>query len=150
MIRLSAKAVIAGLLTDLIGGIAVGLILASTFIYICSLSGDMSQAHYLALKSNIYSESIGFAGTTFFTGLGGYVAGKLGPNGDKMKNALVVGVISTLIGISITIALPGLVPTWKVILGVSLTIPAALIGGRLATWPQRQNLQNSPGSDAPT
>lgn len=126
------KAVAAGMIIDIAGSIAVGFAIVIYIAVVASNSGDTSLAHFTILKDNVYLRLLGLLGTIFFTGLGGYVAARLSrPNG--LCNSLAVGLLGILLGTVLFISMPGIAPKWKFTLGVILTIPAALIGGRIAT-----------------
>jgi hypothetical protein len=128
------KAVAAGLLTDIVGSTAVGFVIAIYIVVIASKSGDASPEHLAALRNNFYLKLIGLVGTTFFTGLGGYVAARMSkPNG--IFNSIILGVICTLLGIALAVSMPGITPIWKLLTGLILTIPAAWAGGKIAACP---------------
>jgi len=130
--NINIKAVTAGLLTDIIGSTAVGFAIAICIGVIASKSGNTSPEHLAVLRDNIYLRLSGLGGTTFFTGLGGYVAARMSkPNG--IFNSLILGVICVLLGIVLAILMPGVTPIWKLLTGLILTVPAAWIGGRIAT-----------------
>ena len=75
---------------------------------------------------------VGVLESTFFTGLGGYVAARLSLP-DGLINSIVVGILSVLIGIVLVIIVPGVTPDWKLLVGAILAIPAAVLGGKIAT-----------------
>lgn len=125
------KAVVAGLLTDIVGGVAVGIVLGVLIAILASHDGDTSPAHLIALRANLFIKVAGLFGTTFFTVLGGYVAARLSMP-DWLSNSAAVGLISLLLGILLAVLQPGVTPLWKLFLGLLATVPAALIGGRFA------------------
>ena len=130
--KFNIKAVAAGLITDIVGSVAVGLALAILVAVVASIGGDASPNNLAVLRGNIYLRVIGLLGTTFFTGLGGYVAARMSrPNG--ISNSLAVGLLSVVLGIILAISAPGITPIWKLLIGLILTIPAALAGGKFAT-----------------
>jgi hypothetical protein len=101
-------------------------------VAIGSHSHDVSRDPFLAWKPGL--ELISLFGTTFFTGLGGYIARRLTPT-NSFINSLSFGVINVLLGIVFFISLHShdtVMPGWKAFLGFVLTIPAALLGGYLA------------------
>ena len=132
--RLSAirsKAVAFGLLTDILGSIFIGLALS---IILVLYSGDPTGNRLRELSANTMVKLIGLAGTLFFTALGGYVAARMSdPYGAE--NSLAVGLLSLSLGIMLAISVPGVTPQWKIVLGCILTVPAAMLGGRLAKRP---------------
>lgn len=126
------KAVAVGLLTDIVGSVAVGVALAVFIAVVASNSGDTSPEHLVGLRANTYLKLIGLLGTTFFTGFGGYIAARLSlPNG--FSNSLAVGLLSILLGLVLAVSTPGTTPIWKLLFGLILTVPAALAGGIIAT-----------------
>lgn len=62
-----------------------------------------------------------------FTGLGGFVAARLAPS-DRLHNATVTGLLSLLTSLSIN----GTPTEWTYMLGLLLTVPAALAGASVA------------------
>ena len=122
----------AGLLTDVAGsalaGIVGGFVIASLWRH----SVDRSYEHWVALRYNFYLELFGFCATTFSTALGGYVAARLAP-ASAIANSLAMGLLSLFLGMALTILFPGVVPFWKAIAGALVTVPAAVVGGCVAT-----------------
>lgn len=124
------KAVAAGLATD-IGGSVVGAIVLAILVIVLN-GGETSPEHLATLKDNIYVNLFGVLVSTFFTGLGGYVAARLS-RPDGLINAITVGILSVLLGIVLMVLVPGVTPDWHLLLGAILAIPAALLGGKIAT-----------------
>jgi hypothetical protein len=128
MKRIKPKAVLLGVLVDLGGSIVVGLVLAIAVAVMAGLGGDLSPGRMADLRSNSYLKLVGLIGTTFSTGLGGSRQSR--PHGDS--NAVTVGIVSLLLGITIAVLFPGVSPAWKVVAGAIVTLPAAYLGGRIA------------------
>ena len=126
------KAILLGLLTDVTGSVLVGLALGALMAVMAAASGDTSRNHLAALLANPVVKLVGLAGTTFSTALGGYVASRLS-RANGIQNSLAVGVLSIVLAVALAVLRPGVTPAWKLALGVVVTIPAALLGGRLAT-----------------
>jgi hypothetical protein len=134
---MKAKAVIVGLLVDVVGSVVVGIILGVLVAIIAIIKGGASPESLGALRANVLVKAVGLVGTTCFTALGGYVAARLSkPN--EMKNAVAVGVLSLLLAIGLAAVMPGITPRWKLIAGLIVTVPAAFIGGRIATGRAQQ------------
>ena len=131
MKNIKLKAVAVGILIDIVGSTLVGILIGAFIGIIGKTSGDASMAHLKALQTSIPLKLLGLLGTTFFTGLGGYFAARLSPP-NGFSNSLAVGIVSLMLGIVLSVILPGVTPPWKVIIGLILTIPAAVIGGRIA------------------
>ena len=66
---------------------------------------------------------LGLSWGLLFTGLGGFVAGRLA-RADRYHNAMVTGALSLLTSLSIN----GEPTEWLYVLGLLLTIPVALLG----------------------
>ena len=129
---MKAKAIIVGLLVDVIGSVVVGIVLGVVVAVVAVAKGGASPEALGALRANVFVKGFGLIGTTFFTALGGYIAARLSkPNG--IRNAVAVGVLSLLLGIALAALMPGVTPRWKLIAGLVVTVPAAFFGGRIAT-----------------
>ena len=131
---ISAKAVLLGLLTDIVGSICVGFGLAIILGIMAAASGDLSPAHIEALRQNFFLRLSGLIGTTFFTALGGYVAARIAKE-TPLANSFAVGILSLVLAITLAASSAGVSPLWKVISGCIATIPAALLGGHFAANP---------------
>ena len=125
------KAVLAGVATDILGSILVGVVEGLILVVIASRAGDTSRQHLLELKSSWVSEFSGFLGTTFSTGLGGYASVRVSKL-DNLYNPFIVGMIALLAGIAVSFYGNDLIPKWKQALGIVITLPAALAGGYAA------------------
>jgi hypothetical protein len=121
-----------GLLTDIGGSICVGLVLGVVIGVIAATSGDVSPNHVAVVRQNFALKLIGLFGTTFFTALGGYVAGRIARSAP-LANSLALGIVSLLLAILVAALLPGVSPLWKIIAGCIITVPAALLGGYFAS-----------------
>ena len=131
MKRIEIKAVISGLATDIVGSMIIGVVIGVLVVFIAKNNGGVTPENLKAIQSNVFLKFVGLLGTTFSTALGGYVAAKLSkPNGAI--NALTVGLLSLTLGIALALLAPNLSPNWKVILGIIVTVPAAIIGGIVA------------------
>lgn len=129
---MKVKAIIVGLLVDVVGSVVVGMVLGVLAAIIAISKGGASPETLAALRANVLVKALGLVGTTFFTALGGYVAARLSkPNG--VKNAVAVGILSLAITIVLAAVMPGVTPKWKLIVGLLVTVPAAFIGGQIAT-----------------
>jgi hypothetical protein len=125
------KAVLAGVATDILGSTLVGIVEAVILVVVATHGGDASAAHVLQLKSTFAAEFSGLIGTTFCTGLGGYVSVRVSRL-NNLRNALMVGIISLVLGCLVALYGHGMVPGWKIVAGAILTIPAAVAGGYFA------------------
>jgi FtsH-binding integral membrane protein len=128
---MKAKAVIVGLLIDILGSFAVGIALAIVVVVAAIAKGDVSPAALAAMQAHVLLRAVGLVGTLFCTALGGYAAARLSkPSG--IINAIAVGCASLLLAMVLAAAAPGVTPPWKLIAGLVLTVPAAYCGGRIA------------------
>jgi hypothetical protein len=127
---LKVIAVFAGLLTDIVGSIFVGVGLAILIGIVTTTSSDPSVT-CSTLRQSFPVRLIGLFGTTLSTVLGGYVAGRLAKT-NSIPNSLVVGLLSLLLALVTAATFPGVTPLWKIIAGSIVTIPAAVLGGYIA------------------
>ena len=130
------KAVGAGLVIDFIGSVCVGLVLGIVVSLAIGVRPDLQPEDYRRAASHAGVKAVGLAGTLFFTGLGSYVAARMSAP-HEMANALAVGGLSLLLALGLVVAMPGVSPLWKIVAGVILTIPVALLGGFLAARKRR-------------
>ena len=127
------KAVGLGLAIDVTGSMCVGLILGGVVGVAIGFrpDADLSPEHLARAASHVGVKAAGLAGTLFFTGIGGFVtARRSAPYG--LFNALIMGLLSLVMGVALAISMPGLTPFWKLVLGLIGTLPAAVAGGWLA------------------
>ena len=125
------RPVLLGVLADIAGSTLVGVALAIVIVAIGGIGHDLSPTHLEELRKNVPLKLAGLIGTSISTGVGGYVAARLGrPHG--FIHSLAVGFVCLVLGIALATLNPGVTPLWKVIAGTILTIPAALVGGRCA------------------
>ncbi|HEY0681307.1 MAG TPA: hypothetical protein VGD45_03155 [Steroidobacter sp.] len=105
------------LLTQMFGGPGFG----------SGLSEDEIRRAYQVLLQDVRYLSFGLILGTASTVLGGYLAARLARS-VPYYNALAFGVL----GLLISAIGAGDVPTWFKLVGLVLTLPAALIGGHIA------------------
>ena len=121
-LQLNRRAIVYGCLTDIgasmAGGIPLLLFAVSRGSDPASLASTTQSAGYVAA-----SLILGLAATV----LGGYVAARKSPSAE-LTNALGVGVVMTLLAILLQVFIRIPLDLWGV-LGLVLTIPAALVGG---------------------
>jgi len=110
----------------LVGG-CIGIVLAAA-AFGAGTPPDRMQAAILELAMST-PLLLGFLAVGgLFSGLGGYVAARVGA-AAPLTHALVLGLAS--IGLGLLFAERGSEPLWFVVLNYSLTLPAALAGGAL-------------------
>lgn len=126
------RAVIVGLAIDVGGSVLVGLLISLIIYLIVRNEGNMLTTLFFRLKTSPPIELLGLVCTTLCDGIGGYVAARMSSRERGTTNAFAVGVLSTLLGALFVAFHPGVVPAWKVWIGIIVTIPASLVGGRLA------------------
>lgn len=105
------------LLTQMFGGPAFG----------SGLSEEEVRRAYQVLLQDVRYLSFGLILGTASTVLGGYLAARLARSVPYF-NALAFGVL----GLLISAIGSGDLPTWFKLIGLALTLPAALLGGHLA------------------
>lgn len=124
------RAILFGFLTDLIGSTITGIVLGIGIFFYAAFTHSGTPEHLAALLQNNALRIVGLIGTTLSTALGGYIAARLGiPFGRQ--HAVIVGCISLVLGIALAVLNPGITPTWKLISGLILTIPASWLGGTI-------------------
>jgi hypothetical protein len=129
----SAKAIAAGLATDLIGQTVYGVLLMVVAEYAFCRCTNMSREQAMVVASNHYVEFAGFAGAALLQIASGYVAGLLSSERGRSVNSLAVGIVIAAMGVWVAFDLSRVLPEWKIALSILVPIPAALVGGRLAT-----------------
>ncbi len=127
----SIKAVFVGWLVDMLGtfivagviGVIAGLMLGASGTTPQQIESELAGATGLQILSL-------FVGL-FFTGLGGYIAARVG-NTSEMMHAFATGILALLTGILLTAAMPestSQLPRWYQAASWILTLPSALMGG---------------------
>ena len=91
------------------------------------LSREEIQRAYQVLMQDVRYLTLGLLFGTATTVLGGYLAARLARN-MPYYNALAFGVLGILIS---TIG-AGSLPTWVKVIGLGLSLPAAVLGGHIA------------------
>jgi hypothetical protein len=105
------------MLTQLFGGPGFG----------SNLSKEEIRHAYQVLMQDVRYLTLGLILGTASTVLGGYLAARLARS-MPYYNALAFGVLGMLIGVIGTAD----VPTWLMVVGLGLSLPAALLGGHIA------------------
>jgi hypothetical protein len=129
--KFSVKAVLIGWVVDIGGSLGVGFLVgvfAGIYLIIKGVSPDrMEEAIYSSFGFLLTSLIIGL----FFTGLGGYIAAKIAKTAE-LKHAFVVGLLSALTGMLYIVLSSNPGPPSFNIVGLTLVIPIAVLGGYLA------------------
>jgi len=130
MQNISIRAVILATLAVLGVDIISGMLLTQMFGgpgWDTELSKEEIQRAYQVLMQDVRYLALGLLLGTASTVLGGYLAARLA-RAMPYYNALAFGVL----GILISMIGAGDLPTWVKILGLGLSIPAAVLGGHIA------------------
>jgi hypothetical protein len=130
MQNISIRAVILATLAVLGVDIISGMLLTQMFGgpgWDTELSKEEIQRAYQVLMQDVRYLALGLLLGTASTVLGGYLAARLARS-MPYYNALAFGVL----GILISMIGAGDLPTWVKILGLGLSIPAAVLGGHIA------------------
>lgn len=114
----------------IIAGMAVGAILSLATDKILEVTNIMKITPFD--ENPVWLIALVIIYRTIFNLTGTYTAAKLAPS-KPMKHAIILGIIGTLVGIIGTIAMWHIPPHWYPISLVILTMPAAWLGGKLAT-----------------
>jgi hypothetical protein len=136
----SAKAIVAGLATDLICQMVYGVLLIAAAEYAFCKCTNMSREQAMVAISNHYVEFAGFAGAIILQIASGYVAGLLSPERGRRINSLAVGIFISAMGVWAAFDFSRVLPEWKIALSILGPTPAALVGGQLAIWRAERRL----------
>jgi hypothetical protein len=120
-------AVLVGWVVDIIGSLVVGLVMGLVFGIAYARSGMSPQAMAEAFASSPVVLGISLVIGFGFTLVGGFVAAHMGRSAP-LKHAFGMGVLSTVFGLFSSLISPKGTPVYAV-LGIGLTIPAAMLGG---------------------
>ena len=126
--KINNKAVLLGILVDIVGTFTLGLLILGILlgIYYSSQEIPLDEMETY-MKNDIPSLFLTIAVGLYFTFLGGFVAGRVAKS-DEVLNASIVGIAGVLL----------LLFFWdESLLGVNLiflifTIPVAMLGGKLS------------------
>lgn len=130
MPAISIKAVLLASLAVLGIDIVSSLVLSTLFggpAMDSGMSEDEWRRAFQVLLQDVRYLTLGLILGTASTVLGGYLAARLAGS-TPYYNALAFGVL----GLLISLFTSGEVPTWLVVVGSLLTLPAALLGGHFA------------------
>jgi hypothetical protein len=131
--EISIKAVIIGLLVDIGGTFAFSFVFRLLAAIVLTSAGRSSEDLEVFTQTMVFLLSSLAAGL-LFTSLGGYITAHLARKAE-MKNALVMGILSSLSGVIFLVLSHDSSPLWFNVLSLLLVIPAAILGGyvRLST-----------------
>jgi uncharacterized BrkB/YihY/UPF0761 family membrane protein len=115
---------------SIIAGMAVGAILSVATDKILETTGIMKIDPFDANPIWLITLVVFYRTTYNFVGT--YVTAKLAPT-KPLKHAIILGVIGTVVGIIGAITMWHIPPHWYPISLVIFTMPAAWLGGKLAT-----------------
>jgi hypothetical protein len=126
----NVAAIATGYLTDTLSTLLFGGIVASI------VAGDGASQDEVIARFN---DSLGLLLSTFavglgFTAVGGYVAAAIAKD-RPIRHAAMVGVLSLLTSLSLSLAGPSDGPLWLQLAGYALTVPAAVLGGWFRATP---------------
>jgi len=130
MQNISIRAVILATLAVLGIDIVSGMVLTQMFggpSFDPGLPREEIQRAYQVLMQDVRYLTLGLLFGTATTVLGGYLAARLARN-MPYYNALAFGVL----GILISMIGAGSLPTWVKVIGLGLSLPAAVLGGHIA------------------
>ena len=137
--KISIKAIVVGLITDIGGSLITGIIVGIIFGVIISAS-QVKQGVPPAELRNVDYEGILRANPVFyplsvmvalgFTFLGGWVTGRIAKT-KEILNATIMGLLSLVIGLLFLESMKA-DPLWYKLVAYGLTVPAAMVGGYVA------------------
>src|SRR4030042_3054503 len=140
--RFSLKAVIIGLLVDIIGttiigvliGIIAGIIIATSVVSPEEIGEKFSN--FTVFKIVLLLNGL------FFSAFGGYLAARIAKI-SELKHSFITGVLSVLTGILFLLIMPEMTTLdWSQIASLLLTIPFALIGGYVRMFNPKKDNEN--------
>ncbi len=126
--KINRKAVLLGILVDVIGSFTLGLLILMILlgIYYASKGIPVDEMETY-MQNDIPSLFITIAVGLYFTFLGGFVAGRVAKS-DEVLNASVVGIAGVLLLLFFwDESAPGVN-----LIGLTFTIPVAMLGGKLS------------------
>jgi len=119
---LDLKAIVTGAVVDVSGTIHTEVLVGMLWTALLWSGGGEAALFFYILN---LARGLGF------TVLGGYFSGRTAGR-HHLRHALVAGLISQVISIGLAVTNLGNAPFWYVVIGVLLTLPAALLGGLLS------------------
>lgn len=129
--RVELRALVAGVAADWLGTLLTAGLLGAAF----GVTAATPDSRLEELLADPLFLAVATLHGSLFTGLGGYVAGRLAP-ADPLRHALLVGLLSLVLA-ALLATTPGQGPEppwWVDLAGYLLAVPAALTGGWLARW----------------
>lgn len=130
MPNINIRAVVLATLAVLGVDIISGMVLTRMFggpVFESGLTEEQIRRAYQVLLQDVRYLTLGLLLGTASTVLGGYLAARLA-RATPYFNALAFGVLGILIGMIGS----GDLPTWFKVVGLGLSLPAALLGGHIA------------------
>lgn len=152
--EMRAGAIVTGLITEFVLSLAVGAAVAYWIWQSASASGDASTSHLLDVAAQVQNMATAqlliFAGSMGAALLGGYVAGHMG-RPASLSNALCMGAIAAALPVWVAVTQVQTVMQAQGVARALAIIPAALVGGWLAsvnsrTRPAQQAFRADPRS----
>lgn len=113
-----------------VAGIAIGVILSIATDILLESTGAMIRQPFDDNPSWLIAIVVIYR--TVYTIIGSYITAKLAPN-HPMKHVMIVGMIGVILGTVGAIVMWDVPPHWYPITLVILTLPAAWLGGKMAT-----------------
>lgn len=126
--KINSKAVLLGILVDIVGTFTLGLLITMILlgIYYASQGIPVDEMETF-MKNDIPSLFITIAIGFYFTFLGGFVAGRVAKS-DEVLNASIVGIV----GVLFLLFFWNESPLGVNLIGLTFTIPVAMLGGKLS------------------
>ena len=126
--KINRKAVLLGILVDIVGSFTLGLLVIMILlgIYYASQGIPVDEMETY-MKNDIASLFLTITVGLYFTFLGGFVAGRVAKS-DEVLNASMVGIAGVLLVLVFwNESTPGIN-----LIGLTFTIPVAMLGGKLS------------------
>jgi len=126
--KINNKAVVLGMLVDVVGSLTLGLLIIGILLGIYYSSQEIPVDEMETyMKNDIPSLFLMIAVGFYFTFLGGFVAGRVA-KADEVLHASIVGIA----GVLFLLFFWDEAPLGVNLIGVTFTIPVAMLGGKLS------------------
>ena len=126
--KINIKAVLLGILVDIAGTFTLGLLVIALLLGIYFVSqGIPLDDMETYTKNDVPSIFLMIAVGLYFTFLGGFAAGRVAKS-DEVLNSSIVGIF----GVLLILFFWNESSLWFNLIGLTLTIPAAMLGGKLS------------------
>lgn len=128
--RIHIKAIIIGIVFDVVGTFIFALIFAIIAAFPLVSRGIAPEKIEEHLAGSPVFLILNLFNGLFFTSLGGYITALIASE-RELRHALAMGIASAIIGVVFIIIIPGSTLSWYDLLSLLFIIPCALLGGHM-------------------